>query len=68
MRLVLQAKVENAVQDKDLNFDGDPSRRADLDAEPKVTASCKGTTESGEAVNGTFDGTADVDTKSARRR
>jgi hypothetical protein len=60
VKVVLEGKVEKAVEDKDLAVDGNSSCRADLDAEPKVTASCKGTTESGEAIDGTFDGTADV--------
>jgi hypothetical protein len=60
VKVVLEGKVETAVEDKDLAVDGNLSCRADLDAEPKVTASCTGTTESGEAINGSFDGTADV--------
>jgi hypothetical protein len=61
VKVILEDKTEQAVDDADAELDGDLDCTADLDDEPNVTASCTGTTEAGDDVEGTFDGTADVD-------
>jgi hypothetical protein len=61
VRDVLHGEVERAAADHDLDVDGDLVCTSDIDAESKVVASCAGTATSGEAISGTFAGTADVD-------
>ena len=59
--MALSSHVEEAVSGQDLDIDGDLDCSADIAADSSLSASCTGTTASGEAVTGTFTGTADVD-------
>lgn len=61
VRDALHGEVERAVADNDLDVDGDLDCTSDIAADSKVVASCAGTLTSGEAINGTFAGMADVE-------
>jgi hypothetical protein len=56
----LERWVEQAVAARGMALDGDLSCTAAIADDSVVTSSCDGTTTSGTAVTGTFDGTADV--------
>lgn len=59
--LSLQTEIEDVLDDNNLELDGDMACTSDLDSEPNVAATCEGTTTSGKAFSGTYDGAADVD-------
>ena len=61
VRDALHGEVEQAASDQNLDVDGDLDCTADIDADSNVVASCAGTATSGEAISGTYAGTADVD-------
>ncbi|MET0909141.1 MAG: hypothetical protein ABWZ99_06700 [Ilumatobacteraceae bacterium] len=62
IRQSLTEHVEQVADAQGLEIDGDLTCTADITAESALTASCDGTTSSGAAVSGTFEGTADMET------
>ena len=53
--------VEQVADAQGLEIDGDLTCTAAITADSALTASCDGTTSSGAAVSGTFEGTADLE-------
>ena len=62
IRQSLTDHVEQVAGDQGVELDGDLTCTADITADSALNASCDGTTSSGAAVTGTFDGTADMET------
>lgn len=61
VRTSLAAQVGAAVESAGLALDGDLDCHAAIDVVGNVTAGCTGTTETGDAVSGAYNGTGDVD-------
>jgi len=62
VRQSLTEHVEQVAGDQDLEIDGDLTCTADITDGSTLTASCDGTTSTGGAIVGTFDGSADMET------
>jgi len=68
VRDVLNGEPERAVADNDLDVDGNLDGTADIDADSNMVASCARTSTAGDAISGTFAGTADVDAEQCSAR
>lgn len=67
-RDALTMQIETALSDHGLALEGDLACHAVLTPNSAMTADCVGMTESGVAVAGTFDGTADADAETCSVR
>ena len=67
-RDALTTQIETAMSDHGLALDGALDCRAALAADSVMSADCVGLTQSGVAVAGTFDGTADADAETCSAR
>jgi len=61
IRQSLTEHVEQAADDEGVDIDGDLTCTADITDQSTLTASCDGTTTTGVAVVGTFEGHADLE-------
>jgi len=62
IRQSLGEHVEQVVDGQGLEIDGDLTCHADITESSTLTASCDGTTSTGAAIVGTFEGAADMET------
>jgi hypothetical protein len=68
LRDSLRGRIVDVLEGDDLELDGDLLCVAAIADGSAATAGCEGTTTSGAAVAGTYDGTADIDAETCTAR